>query len=50
MGYESIQNHGIIGNTYTTALVGLNGAIDWFCFPSHDSPSVFAALLDADKG
>ncbi len=50
MGYQSIHKHGIIGNMYTTALVGLNGAIDWFCFPSHDSPSVFAALLDADKG
>ncbi|MBR8839280.1 MAG: glycoside hydrolase family 15 protein [Stigonema ocellatum SAG 48.90 = DSM 106950] len=50
MGYEPIHNHGIIGNMYTTALVGLNGAINWFCFPSHDSPSVFAALLDAQKG
>ena len=50
MGYQSIHKHGIIGNMYTTALVGLNGAIDWFCFPSHDSPSVFAALLDTHKG
>ncbi|MBD2770822.1 glycoside hydrolase family 15 protein [Iningainema tapete] len=50
MGYQPIQNYGIIGNMYTTALVGLNGAIDWFCFPFHDSPSVFAAMLDAGKG
>ncbi|WP_414582250.1 glycoside hydrolase family 15 protein [Scytonema sp. PCC 10023] len=50
MGYQPIQNYGIIGNTYTTALVGLNGSIDWFCFPFHDSPSVFAALLDHQKG
>ncbi len=50
MGYQPIHNYGLIGNMYTTALVGLNGSIDWFCFPSHDSPSVFAALLDASKG
>jgi GH15 family glucan-1,4-alpha-glucosidase len=50
MGYQPIHNYGIIGNMYTTALIGLNGAIDWFCFPSHDSPSVFAALLDTNKG
>jgi GH15 family glucan-1,4-alpha-glucosidase len=50
MGYQPIHNYGIIGNTYTTALVGRNGAIDWFCFPSHDSPSVFAGVLDAHKG
>jgi len=50
MGYQSIENYGIIGNMYTTALVGLNGSIDWFCFPNHDSPSVFASLLDEHKG
>lgn len=50
MAYQPIQNYGIIGNTYTTAMVGLNGSIDWFCFPNHDSPSVFAALLDDRKG
>lgn len=50
MGYQPIENYGIIGNTYTTALVGLNGSIDWFCFPNHDSPSVFAAILDEHKG
>ncbi len=50
MGYQAIQNYGIIGNMYTTALVGLGGSIDWFCFPNHNSPSVFAALLDDNKG
>ena len=50
MGYQPIENYGIIGNMYTTALVGLNGSIDWFCFPNHDSPSVFAAILDEHKG
>lgn len=32
------------------ALVGKNGSIDWFCFPRFDSPSVFAAILDDEKG
>lgn len=50
MGYQPIENYGIIGNMQTTALVGLNGSIDWFCFPKHDSPSIFAALLDAEQG
>lgn len=50
MGYQPIENYGLIGNMHTTALVGLNGSIDWFCFPRHDSPSVFAALLDCNQG
>ena len=50
MGYQPIENYGLIGNMHTTALVGINGSIDWFCFPRHDSPSVFAALLDCQRG
>lgn len=50
MANQPIENYGVVGNMHTTALVGLNGSIDWFCFPKHDSPSIFAALLDADKG
>jgi GH15 family glucan-1,4-alpha-glucosidase len=50
MNYQPIENYGIIGNMHTTALVGLNGSIDWFCYPKHDSPSVFASLLDDRKG
>ena len=50
MAYQPIENYGIIGNMRTTALVGRNGSIDWFCFPHFDSPSVFAAILDDRKG
>ncbi|MEM6450537.1 MAG: glycoside hydrolase family 15 protein [Cyanobacteria bacterium P01_D01_bin.105] len=50
MSYQPIEDYGIIGNMRTTAMVGLNGSIDWFCHPRHDSPSIFAALLDHQKG
>ncbi len=50
MSYQPIENHGLIGNMYTAALVGMNGAIDWLCLPYFDSPSVFAAILDHEAG
>src|SRR5262245_14890924 len=50
MPYQPIENHGIIGNMRTAALVGVNGSIDWLCWPVFDSPSVFAAILDDKKG
>lgn len=50
MTYQPIQNYGIIGNMHTAALVGLTGSIDWLCVPHFDSPSVFAAILDDEKG
>lgn len=48
--YQLIENYGIIGNLHTVSLVGLNGSIDFMCFPRFDSPSVFCKMLDADKG
>jgi GH15 family glucan-1,4-alpha-glucosidase len=48
--YPNIGDHGLIGDLQTAALVATNGCIDWFCCPRFDSPSVFASLLDADKG
>lgn len=50
MGYQRIEHYGLIGNLQTAALVGVNSSIDFFCFPRFDSPSVFASLLDEDKG
>jgi GH15 family glucan-1,4-alpha-glucosidase len=48
--YLPIGDYAAIGNLRTVALVGRSGAIDWFCYPEMDSPSVFAAVLDADRG
>ena len=48
--FKDLENYGIIGNLDTCALIGNDGAIDWFCLPRLDSPSVFAALLDTKKG
>ena len=50
MPYQPIENYGMIGNMRTVALVGMNGSIDWYCFPHFDSPSIFGALLDDEKG
>lgn len=50
MRYQPIENHGIVGNMRSAALVSLDGSVDWLCLPRFDSPSVFGAILDADKG
>ena len=50
MAYQLIENYGMIGDMHTVALVGIDGAIDWLCVPDFDSPSVFAAILDDEKG
>ena len=42
--------YGAVGNCRSAALISDRGSIDWFCLPDFDSPSVFAKLLDEDKG
>jgi GH15 family glucan-1,4-alpha-glucosidase len=48
--YPNISDHGLIGDLQTAALVTTDGSLDWWCCPRFDSPSVFASLLDADRG
>jgi GH15 family glucan-1,4-alpha-glucosidase len=50
MNYLPIEHHGIIGDLHTAALVGIDGTIDWLCLPFFDSPSLFASILDEEKG
>ncbi|KAF4615618.1 hypothetical protein D9613_012891 [Agrocybe pediades] len=48
--YLPIAHHGLIGNLRTAALVSIDGSIESYCVPNFDSPSVFARILDKDKG
>jgi GH15 family glucan-1,4-alpha-glucosidase len=48
--YPPIADHGMVGDLQTAALVSSEGTIDWWCTPRFDSPSVFASLLDSERG
>ena len=50
MEYQQIENYGIIGNMLTTTLIGMDGSIDWMCYPHMDSPGIFGRILDKNKG
>src|SRR4051794_25996144 len=50
MAYQPISSYGVIGDMHSIALVGSDGSIDWLCLPRFDSPSVFAKILDDEKG
>jgi GH15 family glucan-1,4-alpha-glucosidase len=48
--YTPLRNYGVIGDMRSAALISLSGSLDWLCLPDFDSPSTFAAILDANKG
>ena len=47
---NAIEEHGVIGNMRTCALISVSAEVSWFCYPNFDSPSIFASILDRDKG
>lgn len=49
-GYLPLEDHGLIGDGTTAALVGRNGAVSWLCLPRFDSPPVFCRILDTTRG
>src|SRR3712207_3498000 len=49
-GYLPIEDHGLIGDGATAALVGRDGAVSWLCVPHFDSPPLFCRILDAGRG
>src|ERR687888_2828012 len=48
--YLPIAEHGVIGDQRSVALVATDGTIDWYCPERFDAPSVFAAILDQERG
>jgi GH15 family glucan-1,4-alpha-glucosidase len=48
--YPPISDHGMVGDLQTAALITTQGSVDWWCAPRFDAPSIFAALLDHDRG
>src|SRR5438105_2334260 len=46
----AIADHAIVGDCRSAALISREGSVDWLCWPQFDSASLFAAILDEDRG
>src|SRR5260370_19231313 len=47
---QSMETHAMSGNLRTAGRIGLDGAVNLLCWPRFDSPSIFASLLDDERG
>lgn len=48
--YPRIEDHGVLLNNRTAALVSKRGEVDFACFPNFDSEMIFSSILDREKG
>ena len=48
--YLPIEDHGVVGDLHTVALIGTDGSVDFMSYPHFGSATIFASLLDAENG
>jgi len=48
--FPPIADYAFLSDCEANCLVSPSGQVEWMCVPRHDSPSIFAALLDRGAG